>query len=120
MKGQDAIDILKLYAEWDTARWNQWLLKQYRNKNSYYLLETIKNLQLGMDQLAKQKLNSEKISITYCRWIKSIENTLKAIYRDDNDNPLYDPNNSHLKDKHINDKRRKDHEFEKFIKKSSW
>lgn len=120
MKGQSPIDPIKLYSEWDIPKWNAWLYKCYVTKSVSLLVETKKNLQLGMDDLVKKNLNIEKVTVVFLRMQKSIDNTLKKIFRDENENPLYDPKNAHLKSQFIDDKKKKEIELERFLKSKSW
>lgn len=113
-----AIDVMKFYLEFDHKKWNQFLYNCYVRKNVRKLEATRYGLQAGMTDLADQKLNSDQISVTFLRWQKSIEDTIKLIYRDEFANPLYDPKNKHLRADFIDDKRKKDHELELILRKS--
>jgi hypothetical protein len=73
-------------------------------------------LQAGMSDLVDQGIDSEKLCIFFVRLQRSIEKTIKEIYRDEFTNPLYDPKNVHLKDEFIADKKEKDHNLERFLK----
>lgn len=87
-----AIDILKLYSEKGTKEWNEFLFMCRSAKNVSELKKTYYGLQVGMDDLAKKKLNSNKITSFFIRLQRSIENEVKKIYREVNMSPLDDPN----------------------------
>jgi 4-diphosphocytidyl-2C-methyl-D-erythritol kinase len=121
MKVNHKIDILKFYAEVNHQEWNAFLTKCYRKSDVAELLKFRNAFQQGMADLEKQKMNSEKIAIWFVRIQRSIENTLKQIFRDKNPNPLYDPMNKdlHQKDqaeRFLQEKRKQQNELEQIIK----
>jgi len=125
MKVNHKIDVLKFYAEVDYRRWNEFLTKCYQRSDVDELLKFRNAFQQGMADLEKQKLNTDKIAIFFIRIQRSIENTLKLIYRDKNPNPLYDPLNKdlHQRDKNerlLQEKRKKQHELEQIIKQHNY
>lgn len=116
----DAIDILKLYAQSNPSEWNSYLSNSARKQDLNGLANTRRRLQAGMDLLAKKKLNSEKIILFFIRLQNSIENTMKVIVRAKMPNPCDDP----LKAKdwlHVKgDKKVRDNNFERFLKKTGY
>ena len=116
----EAIDILKLYAEGDPKTWNAFLSRALARSDVSGLTDVLRRLQMGMDNLAVQKLNTEEISILFLRLQRSVENTLKEIHRAKNPNPLFTTSDPQLRSKHIADKQRKAHELELFLKKARY
>jgi len=113
-----AIDVIKLYAQYDGKAWNKYLGDCYRKKDVHSLTDMMRRLQVGMDNAVKKNIVNEGLSVTFCRWIKSIENTLKMIYRDDNPNPLYDSRNvNKYSDNYLQEKRDLQIDFDKFLTK---
>jgi len=115
---QPTIDIMKLWTKHSYKEWNAFLFTCLKKRDIRKLQATLYGLQAGMTDLEKQKLNSEKLTNFFFRLQRSIENTLKQIYREEFQNPLYDPANKELKDLYIDDKRKKDHDFELILKDS--
>lgn len=110
----DSIDLLKLYTTCSTEQWNTWLSACLREDNIEALKQVYYGTQVGMDNLAKQKLNTEKINNWFIRLQRSIEKTLKGIlrkkYPNPNDNPLATTAEA------LEAKRKRDHDFELFLK----
>lgn len=113
-----AIDILAFYANNDNKKWNKFLYYCLKKRDVKKLTQMLYGFEAGMDDLAKKNLNTGKIVSFFHRIQRSIELTIKEIWREEFQNPLYDPSNSHLKDKFIDDKREKDHNLELFLKKN--
>lgn len=120
MKVNEKIDILKFYAEVDHVRWNQFLTTCY-NRNDVQKLMTFRNaFQQGMADLQKKGLESEKLSIFFIRIQRSIDNTMKLIFRDKNPNPLYDPLNKEENERLLREKRKKQAELEEIIRRHNY
>lgn len=108
------IDIIKLYAGQikgfeNNEAWNIWL-SDCRNKQKIDELVRVRTgLQLGMANCEKRKMSNESIVNTYCRWIGSIEKTIRGIVSDRQD----------LKGDHVAKKQR-DSDIEVFLRKSSY
>lgn len=120
MKVNEKIDVLRFYTEVDYKRWNEFLLNCYRKADVNKLLTMRNAFQQGMNDVVKQKLESEKLSIFFIRIQRSIENTLKQIYRDKNPNPLYDPLNKDVHQRFAEDKKRKQKELEELIRRHNY
>lgn len=116
MKVNEKIDILKFYSEVDYKRWNEFLTLCYRRADIAKLLQFRNAFQQGMAQLEKDKLNTEKVSVFFIRIQRSIDNTLKLIFRDKNPNPLYDPMHKESHSSHIDHKRKVQAEIEQIIR----
>ena len=110
------INMITFYNNFDPHEWNKFLSRCVKKKDVNKLISTLYGLQAGMKDLADEKLNSDKMIAAFLRVQRSIENTLKEIYRDEFSNPLYDPANKHLRDQFIEDKRAKDNDFERILK----
>ena len=119
----EKIDILKLYAKGSANGWNEFLAKCRINRDVSKLISVRKGLQLGMADVANKKLNDDRIDLFFVRLQRSIENELKAIFREVHpelfDNPLA-VNQSLNKLDHISSKRRRDREFERFLRRHSY
>jgi hypothetical protein len=116
----EAIDLIKLYSLADTVTWNAFLTRCHEAHDISTLTRTRYQLQAGMDDLAKRKLNSEKMIIWFLRLQTSLEKTIKKIVREKNPNPCDDPliavQFSEFKDA----KKDRDHDLELFLKKSGY
>jgi hypothetical protein len=75
----EAIDILKIYAEWDIPKWNAWLTERARLGDVAGLADARRRLQMGMTNLVEQKLNTDKVVETFFRMQRSIEKTIEQI-----------------------------------------
>lgn len=125
MKGQDTpIDLLLLYAKSDWKQWNRTLWRHYSRGDVSGLIKLRKRLQLGMEKLTKDKMNDEKISVFFIRIQRSIENTIKEILRSKIYNPLDGGDSAGLNPidviKAQVDKRSRDIEIEKFLRRSGY
>ena len=116
----DAIDIVKLYAEGDTKTWNIFLTNSLKKHDLAGLARTRNRLQRGMVLAAKQKLNTEPIQLWFIRLQRSIEMTMKKIVREKYPNPCDNPLTAkeHLEFREA--KRRRDEELERYLRKTSY
>lgn len=118
----NGIDILKLYTQKNETIWNEFLSTCVRNKDINSLAKTLRELQVGMTDLEKKKLDSPKIHILFARLIHSIEKTAKQIIRIKHPMPLDNPllaKNENLKNT-LETKRKRDRELSQFLKESSF
>jgi len=81
------IDIIKLYAGQiqgfeNAEAWNTWLRACRKGQKVNELVTVRKGLQIGMTNAEKKKLTDEKINNTFCRWMGSIDKTLRLIMKD--------------------------------------
>lgn len=113
----EAIDILKLYADGNAAEWNQFLLRALAAEDVSGLTDVLRRLQMGMSNLAEQKLNTDKVSSLFLRLQRSVENTLRDIHRKKNPNPLFTSSDKRLHSHHMADKKQKQQELEQFLHK---
>jgi hypothetical protein len=121
----DAIDLMAIYAKKDSTQWNQVLTQHFNSMNTAALARLLYGLQAGMDDLTKNKMNDEKMTMFFLRLQKSVENTFKAILRKKYPNPYDSPL---FKDKSIDEKRtiwlsmkrKRDNELEVFLRKVSY
>lgn len=113
-----AIDVMKLYTEGDTEKWNLFLALCEKHRDLNKIVATLYGVQAGMDQVATQNLNDEKMNIWFCRLTHSLEITAKRIYRmkypNPCDNPLEAKDWMHWKD----EKKKRDEEFTKLLTKA--
>ena len=116
-KRSEAIDILKLYAEKDAKEWNAFLTTALREQNVSGLVDVLRRLQMGMDNLVAQKLNTEKVCTLFIRLQRSVENTIRDIHRRQNPNPLFITSDKVLHGDHLAEKKAKQQELERFMRK---
>jgi hypothetical protein len=119
-----AIDLMALYAKGSANGWNEFLTECLAKRNTARLANIRYALQAGMDDLAKRKLNDDKMNLFYIRLLKSTEKTMKAILRDKYPNPFdntaLDKNKEFATAQWKEIKKNRDHEFELFLRKSSY
>lgn len=123
----EALDLLKIYfsqpgAEFrHTKDWNSFLTLCYKNKNINALMIMRYRLQAGMDDVAKQKLNTEEISVFYLRLMRSVEITARKILREKHKNPNDNPDNKiNFTLDTLAAKRKRDAEFADFMHRSAY
>lgn len=63
------------------TKWNVWLKQCLRNKNLNELVKVRYGLQVGMDDLVRQGLDTQAIHEMFVRWIGSIEKTARQIIK---------------------------------------
>lgn len=112
------IDLIKLKATYTTERWNKYLTNCHKTQNFTEIMEMMNRLQVGMDKLVKDKMNTPEMGDFFVRLQRSCEITLKKIWRAKNKNPNYDPLKADAK--FIEEKRKLDQEFEKKLRKASF
>ena len=121
MKANLEIDVLRLLAGKikgfeNAQRWNAWLTRCLRDQKMDELISVRKGIQIGMHTAQKKGLVNEQVAETYCRWIGSIDKTLRRILK---------ARNPMLNDKvgalgtadSLEAKRQRDAEFERFLRK---
>lgn len=112
------IDLVKLYGQHTPERWNKYLTTCHKSQNTKELLDMMNRLQVGMDKMVKDKLDTEDLRLFFIRLTRSCENTLKRIWREKHKNPNYDPLNQDAK--YLDEKRKLDLQFEKALRKASF
>lgn len=127
MKKYDGIDLMKLYTLGSANGWNEFLHKCYKNKNIDDLAKVKYQISVGMDNLAKQKLNTNDINNWFARCIRSLEITAKKIIKLKYPNPLDTMISTDLsklsvfeKEKITKNKRQRDEALKEFFRKSSY
>lgn len=113
----EGIDLLKLYVNGTSEKWNAWLTDRLSVNDVNGLVDVRRRLQIGMTNLAEQKLNTDAMISQFLRWQKSIDDTIKKIHERKNPNPLYTSSDKSLHPKHLDDKRKKRVELENFLRK---
>lgn len=117
------LDIVNLIALWNAGKWNQFLNKCLLDLDLQKLTATLYGIQAGMDHAVTSKISSDKIVETFLRLQRSIEITAKKILRAKYPSPL--DTGMSAKDveeftKHITAKRKRDLEFQKFLRDGSF
>jgi len=113
----EKIDLYKMYLAKDGHYiWNLWLTERLDRLDIKGLQSVLYGINVGMDDLVKQKLNHKKIIIWYIRLQRSIEDTMKSILRIKYPNPNDNPGNKDPK--WVAVKRKRDGEFELFLRGS--
>ena len=120
MRKNESIDLVKLYATSSVAKWNRFLTSCERNRDLNTLANMRYSLQAGMVDLAKKKLNSDKMQLWFIRLQTSIERTMRTIVRLRNPNPCDDPLKAANNLQHRSKKKARDHELELLLKKSGY
>jgi len=82
------------------------------------LRQVFYGLQVGMQMLVKDKLNDPKMILYFIRLQRSVENTMKQLYRSKYGSPCDNPFQATKFKDQIGKKRARDHDFEKFLKKA--
>lgn len=116
----DAIDLVKLQAEWSHREWNQFLTGCLRTNDLEKLALTRNRLQRGMDLAAKKKLNCEKLQLLFIRLQTSIENTMRQIVRKKYPSPCDNPLIAGQHMDELSAKRLRDQELERYLKRTSF
>ncbi len=116
----EKIDLMKLFSDNNHAQWNMFLTNCYNNRDVSRLIRVMRGLQMGMDDMSKKKLNVPKMNLFFVRLQTSIEKTLKKIYKEVYpeicDDPLKAKDNLHK----IGQKRKRDADFEAFLRRHSY
>jgi len=112
-----SIDLFALYSKGDTAAWNQILTRCLVNHDVESLKKMLYGVEAGMTDLANENLNTEKMCEFFLRLQGSIEKTAKRIFREKYPNPKDNPAEAGKWDiTWLTAKRKRDHEFELFLK----
>lgn len=75
------IDVARLLNEWSEVEWMVMLKKCEDESDVEKLKSTLYGICRGMSELAKCKLNDEKLNVAFCNLQRSIEVTMKRILR---------------------------------------
>jgi len=115
-----AIDILELYSNADSKRWNRWLTRRYQEKDLDGLFAMLYGVQAGMDDLVKKKMNTEKLQLFFIRLQRSVENTIRRVLKEKDPNPCDDPTKArdHLDQR--DNKRRRDEMINRILRDKSY
>lgn len=122
MKGKPpSINPLSILANGSTNVWNAWLTHCLRTHNITDLTTVLYGLQQGMAELARQKLNTEKVSVFFIRLCRSIENTIHQIVREKDPMRLDSwQEKKRASKKDHSAKQNRDHDLRRFIRKESF
>ena len=133
----DSINLVKLYAE-GRQRWNHKLERALKYHDVEWIKQTIYGLQCGMDDLIKNKIeysilieslrkdkklkneDEQTPEVWFLRLQKSLENTAKQIFRTKYPNPCDKPLMAAEYSHFLEEKRKRDQEFEGFLRKVSF
>lgn len=119
-RSEDAIDLIALYSRKSSGDWNRYLTKCLRRGDVAELARMRYRLQAGMADLAKRKLNTDKMIHWFIRLQNSVENTIKRIVREKNPNPCDDPLKAPQHIESLADKRKRDHDVETFLRNTGY
>lgn len=120
MRKHEAIDLLQLYVQCNTAEWNSFLTKCLNKKDFKTLFDVYYGLQAGMVDLSKKKLNSAKMIEWFLRLQTSVEKTIKILYRKKHPNPCDNPLIALDNIEHLGEKRERDNELEVILRKARY
>lgn len=120
MRKYEAIDLMKLWSIGNNHTWNKMLNRCMSNLDINGLVKTRYQVQAGMDDLAKKKLNSEAMNIWYARLMRSLEITAKRIIKIKHPMPGDNPLIAKKRLDSLAQKRKRDLELKQFLEKSSY
>lgn len=126
MRKYEPIDLLKLYTKGSNNGWNEFLSDCYDRQDINKLAKVRYQICAGMDDLAKLKLNDDKMNVWFVRLMKSLEITAKKILRTKYPMPgdsliaANDFSDSVTKAKMLAAKRKRDQELKLFFEKSAY
>lgn len=116
------IDVVKLYVNVDHQTWNRYLSHLLKTENIEEIKKTLYGIQSGMAKASSKKMTDKKMTLWFVRVQKSLHDTAKMIFRKKYPHPLDNPENAknseHLG--FIDIKRKRDGEFQKFLKDVSF
>lgn len=95
-------------------KWNNWLTECYEHNKLQDLIDVRYRLQVGMNELVKKNMSTQKIAEMFVRWTGSIDKTANRLIKKRNPIP---------KDggpKALAAKRKRDKEFEQYLMKTSF
>jgi len=118
MKPTEEIDIISLYAKYDSAYWNAYLTKCLNNLDMAELLKTRRGLQVGMANAEKKKLVNEAIANTWCRWIGSLDKTIRKVVKAKD--KLRNDGVGTAENCGLDEKRTRDGKLESFLRRESY
>ena len=121
MKANLEIDVLKLFAGQikgfeNAKKWNAWLTRCLERNNMDELINVRKGIQIGMHTAQRKGLVNDQLAETYCRWIGSIDKTLRRVLKK-RQPMLNDKVGAISVGDSLEQKRQRDSEFEKFLRK---
>jgi hypothetical protein len=116
----DPIDIIQLWVKGNHREWNAFLTACYRARDLNKLAHTRKRLQAGMAEVAKKKLNSDKLILFFIRLQKSIEDTMTKIMKANEPNPCDNPMKAAGRLDMKGEKKRREERLERFLKKTGY
>jgi len=114
---QQPIDLLWMYGNVHHEQWNQYLTRCLVNRDLKELEKMAYRFQSGMNELAKQKMNTPKMCDWFVRVQGSIERTMKDIMKLNNPMALDNSFNKGEYGHTIDEKRARDLAIEAHIKK---
>lgn len=116
------IDLLKLYSEGDSKRWNRFLTKAMASHDLDVLKKVLYGIQAGMTDVAAKGLSDKKFTNWFLRLAKSIEVTAMKIIKLKYPHPLDNPLNAKSKDalEFQALKKKRDTELRNFIREASF
>lgn len=120
MSKEQGIDIIFLYAKSNHLMWNSWLTEKVALRDINGLNTMRRRLQIGMRDVAKKKLNTEKIDLFFLRLQTSIEKTIRQVYRMKNPHPCDNPMIAKNHIDKIESKRKRDQQLTAILKKTSY
>ena len=117
----DTIDLIKLRAKFPWQAWQAYMQSCYNLCDVEALKKALYGVQAGMNDLVKKKLDTQEMKVYFVNLQRSIHITMKKILKRLNPNPLDNPKikNADYMD-YLEAKRKRDIEFEKFLKECSF
>lgn len=88
MRHTQGIDVLRLISKGSASGWNEMLNQCYEKNDINGLVNLHQRLSVGMTDLEKTKMNTDKINEIFLRMLRSLELTALKIGKKINPNPL--------------------------------
>lgn len=121
MRKHEAIDLMKLYSLGSNNGWNKILTECLNNLDINRLAKIRYQIQAGMDDLVKKKLNTAEVNVWFCRLTKSLEITAKRIIKIKKPMLVDQPLLSKIASSDLKEtKKTRDKELMNFLKSSSY
>lgn len=109
------IDLVHFVANNTYKQWNKYLTRCEYQENVTSLVATYYGLQIGMQDAVRRKLNTPQIIEVFIRLQRSIEKTLRRMYKKKHNKIYMDPLSAEPTKNAILKKKAQDYEFEKWL-----
>lgn len=119
-----ALDVVKMYSTLTLEHWKSVLTRAVKTNNSEKLIAYRYGLQAGLADAVSKGLGNEKLDFWVIKRCRDVEKCMKYVLRKRHPNPFdnINPNKDRIGyvAKAIEAKKKRDYEFEMFLKKSNF